>query len=241
MEEKSEALEKLFYKYTHLPIGGKEIVCPYWMNNLEKGIYGPIGGKGTPEQIVQVTVDQARAEGVDLTKLDEQGITLFMKAKMIGVDCSGFAFWMLNELDLEKGGDGVADNIPGSQGKIVKARASVAMLCKDEVSFVIEKVSDVKVGDMIRLRRGKHVSIIAKVSGEDDKITEIEYAHSSCRTQVKGVHIGKIKVVDEQLGLENQNWEELTEEGTSYGKEYRPETGDSIRRLNIWREPTFLQ
>ncbi len=235
MIESSKALDALFYKYTHLPIGGKEIVCPYWMNNLEKGIYGPIGGKGTPEEIVLTTNEYAISEKVDLNKMDGEGIDLFMRACKIGVDCSGFVFWMLNEFDLEKGGNGIADNIPGSVGKVIKARASVAMLCKDNVSFVIKKVSDIKVGDIIRLRRGKHVAIITKILKEGDNLLELEYAHSSCRTAVKGVHTAKIKVVDSLLGIENQNWEELTEEGTSYGKEYYPETGDSVRRLTIWK------
>ena len=62
--ETSKALQDLFYQYTHLHIGGKEIVCPYWMNNLEKGIYGPIGGKGTPREIEEATTKEAEAENV---------------------------------------------------------------------------------------------------------------------------------------------------------------------------------
>lgn len=232
--ETSKALQELFLKYTHLPIGGKEIVCPYWMNNLEKGIFGPIGGKGTPKQIVQITIEQAVAEGVDLEKLDERGIILFMKAKMIGVDCSGFVFWMLNELDLEKGGNGIADDIPGSQGRVVKARASVAMLTSDTVSQTVGKIADYKVGDTIRLRRGKHIAIITKIKRDSEAVVEIEYSHSSDVTKVKGVHAGKIKIVNQSSELEDQEWEETVEEGISYGTEFCPGTGDSIRRLNIW-------
>lgn len=235
MIESSKALDNLLFKYTHLPVGGKEVVCPYWMNNLEKGIYGPIGGKGTPVEIVSTTNEHAISEKVDLNKMDVEAIDLFMRACRIGVDCSGFVFWMLNELDLEKGGNGIADNIPGSTGKVIKARASVAMLCSDNVSRVVEKINEVKIGDMIRLRRGKHIAIITKIKKDSEGVIEIEYSHSSDITRVKGVHAGKIKIINEFSGLGDQEWEETIEEGVSYGTEFCSGVGDSIRRLNIWK------
>ncbi len=65
----SAALDDVFYRYTHLHLGGKEVCCPYWVNSLKKGIFGPYGGKGTPEQIAEATVFEAKRAGVDLAKI----------------------------------------------------------------------------------------------------------------------------------------------------------------------------
>lgn len=234
--DSSKALQDLFYQYTHLPIDGKKIVCPYWMNNLEKGIYGPIGGKGTPEQIADEVIKEAKSENVDLKKMDKESIVLFMKAKKIGIDCSGFVYWMLNSLDLEKKGNGIADDIPGSKGNVVQARANVQMLTDEKVSFPVEKLKDIKVGDMVRLRRGKHVAIILSIKREEGQVREIEYAHSSGGyTKISGVHSAKITIISPNADLKSQNWSELTLEEKSYRESYYPQAGDGVKRLRIWK------
>ena len=235
--ESSAALDKLFYKYTHLPLGGKEIVCPYWMNDLKLEIFGPYGGKGTPEEIVQATEDEAKKANLDLEKMTKEEIIAFMKRKKIGVDCSGFVFWMLDTFDKEKGGNGVADNIPNSVGQFLPSRANVAMLTSEKVICSV-RISEAKVGDMIRLDRGRHVAIVIKVVREMEdigKVREIEYAHSSSRTKIPGVHNAKIKIVDQNKGLEEQLWYELASEGKSYGQVYLLSAiGDGLKRLKSW-------
>ena len=232
--ESSAALDKLFYKYTHLPLGGKEIVCPYWMNDLKLEIFGPYGGKGTPEEIVQATEDEAKKTSLNLEKITKEEIITFMKRKKIGVDCSGFVFWMLDTFDKEKGGNGIADDIPNSIGQFLPSRANVAMLTSEKVSFPMSIV-EAKVGDMIRLDRGRHVAIVMKVVRVKGKVREIEYAHSSSRTKIPGVHNAKIKIVDQNKGLEEQLWYELASEGKSYGQVYLLSAiGDGLKRLKSW-------
>jgi len=232
--ESSAALDKLFYKYTHLPLGGKEIVCPYWMNDLKLEIFGPYGGKGTPEEIVQATEDEAKKTSLNLEKITKEEIITFMKRKKIGVDCSGFVFWMLDTFDKEKGGNGIADDIPNSIGQFLPSRANVAMLTSEKVSFPMNIV-EAKVGDMIRLDRGRHVAIVMKVVRVKGKVREIEYAHSSSRTKIPGVHNAKIKIVDQNKGLEEQLWYELASEGKSYGQVYLLSAiGDGLKRLKSW-------
>lgn len=234
--ETSKALQNLFYQYTHLPIGGKEIVCPYWMNNLEKGIYGPIGGKGTPKQIEDVTAAEAEKEKIDLSKMNAEKIVLFMRMKRIGVDCSGFVFWMLNALDLEKGGNGIGDDIPGNRGKVVEYRANARILTDDKVSFPVNSVSEIKPGDIIRMRRGKHVAVILSIFYEKDKIFKLEYAHSSgnVHTKLSGVHKAEINIIDQDRGLELQEWLEEVNQGKKYNQFLFPQEADGVKRLNIW-------
>lgn len=226
---KSVSLDKLFYQYTHLPIGGKEIVCPYWMNKIKEGILGPYGGKGTPLQIVQATNDEAQKAGFNLQTTSDQEILAFMRQKKIGVDCSGFVFWMLDALDKEKGGNGIADDIPSSKGRFIQARTNAAMLTGEEISVKIDDLSKIKVGDMVRLNGGKHVAIIVRI--EKSKIV---YAHSSAKTKDDGVHLAQI-MIKNKGGLESQEWGERDYRGGSYKDNYYcPEKGDSVRRLKIW-------
>lgn len=226
----SQALQKLFAKYTHLPLGGKEISCPYWRNDLKRGIFGPGGGKGRPEEIVEITEQEAKKENLDLGKMNEEEIISFMEKSRIGIDCSGFVFWMMDVLDKEKGGNGITDDIPGCQGKFL-CRANVKMLTSEEVTLPIEKAKDIKVGDIIRLHGGKHVTMVIQVT----RVREIEYAHSSGLTEVSGVHSGRIIINDPDFGLEKQSWQEKTDKGENYGHKYYLTTlGDGVRRLKIW-------
>lgn len=234
--ETSTSLQEMYYKYTHLKIGGKEVVCPYWMNNLEKGIYGPLGGKGTPGQIEEITRIEAEKEGIDLNKMTNEEIIIFMNLKKIGIDCSGFVFWMLNALDLEKGGNGIGDDIPGSKGKVVEYRASVSMLTSENSIFSIEEINKIKCGDMIRLRRGKHIMIITSIYKDGENIKKIEYAHSSSDkyTKISGVHKNNIEIIDINKNLKDQNWLEETNNENRYGQYMSIENSDGVKRLKIW-------
>ncbi len=233
MIETSKVLQDLFFQYTHLPIGEKEIRCPYWRNRLTLGITGPFGGKGRPEQIIEATRLAAKKAAVNLNQMSGEEILAFMKRKKIGVDCSGFVFWLLDSLDKEKGGPGLAEKFPHFPGTLPQRQASAEKLTGESLSTPI-KVDQVRVGDMIRLDGGKHIAIVIKIEKELGKVKEIEYVHSSERTTIAGVHSGKIKVIDSQKKLEEQEWEETLPDGTSYGREFcREERGDGLKRLKI--------
>lgn len=232
--ESSKALSDLFFSYTHLPIGGKKIPCPYWMNKIKEGIIGPYGGKGTPEQIVETVEYEAKKDNFDLNLATDSEILAFMKNKKIGVDCSGFVFWMLNALDLEKGGDGIVNDIPGSVGKFVAARANVSMLVDEKVAIPVG-LNEIKIGDMIQLGGRKHIAIVTKLFKEAYKLKEVEYSHSSSQTQNSVVHSALVKIANPKFDLKRQEWEEKTKTGKNYGQSYfKEELGDGLKRLRIW-------
>lgn len=236
IKKTSEALDKIFYSYTHLSLGGKTVGAPYWMNKLKTGIFGPYGGKGRPEDLVKTTKEAAKKGGLALENMSAEEILSLMKRKKIGVDCSGFVFWMLDGLDKEKGGNGIADDIPGSSGKFQASRADVKMLTDEKVSLTLNKVKDIVPGDMIRLRGGKHLAVVISITtNENGKLKEIEYAHSSCLSKEKGVHLQKIKVLDEDKNIGEQDWPEKTSKKGNYKNAYfMPEKGDGVKRLKIW-------
>lgn len=239
MTYKSPAIENLLSQYLHSNIGGKVIRCPYWEDKIDKKIYGPFGGKGKPGQIIQVTIELAQKQNFDFQKSTPIEIEDFMKKNRIGVDCSGLAYWLLDALDREKGGNGLEDDILGVKGKFL-TRASVEMLTNDEISTPIKTISEVVIGDMIRLRAGKHMAIVIRIKRAEGKIKELIYAHSSKLTETRGVHVDRILVKDPQKGLADQTWMEKTSRGENYGQKYfHSEEGDGIRRLKVPTQTTF--
>lgn len=234
MMTSSKAMDNLLYRYTHLLLGGKQIRAVYWMDKIKKKIWGPYGGKGSPEELAEAANKIAKEKGINLTKLKRRQIRLFLKKSLIGMDCSGLAFNLLDALDKEKGGNGLVDDIPGARGRFL-VRASVAMLTNNEVSVPVKKISDLRIGDMIRLSAGKHLAVVTQIKKEDKEIREIVYVHSSSGTAIDGVHTAKILVLNENLGLEKQRWLETAKNGENYGQKFfHPEKGDGIRRLKIW-------
>ncbi len=236
--ETTKSLQDLFFSYTHLLIGGKEVVCPYWIDSLKKLKHGPGGGKASPQEIIVHTNSKAKESDIDLNKQSEHEIVLFMKKNRIGVDCSGFAFWMLNALDLEKGGNGIADDIPNSRGKIIKIRASTKMLTDEGISFFVQKINEIKPGDMIRLKGGHHLAVVLEIEKDKDGNTEkIIYTHSSSCffTIISGVHKESIIIKDSEKGIQEQDWQEQTPDKSNYALQLHPQDGDGIKRLKIWK------
>lgn len=233
----TKSLEDIFYQYTHLLFGKKEIACPYWIDNLKKLKHGPGGGKATPSEIINLTKKKALENNINLEQLSEKEIVSFMKKNRIGIDCSGFAFWLLNELDLEKGGNGIADDIPESKGRFIKFRASTTMLTDPLVSNPVEKVSDIMPGDMIRMRKGHHLLVVFQVEKNSQNNPEkIVYVHSSSPlfTSISGVHQQSILITDPKKSLKDQNWLETTPDNSNYANQLFPQEKDGVCRLKIW-------
>ncbi len=251
-------LYQLANEYINFEIEGKKVRIPYAI--VEKAIdkYG-IGkitntsttsrfenyaGKGTPKQIRKTLITKAEKEKFNLTTTTSDQLYKFMESHGIGIDCSGFVYNVLDgylRKEKNKSLDSLILRFPGLLGKVEHfllqknrvRRCNAETLTNDLNTLKIEKVKDMRPGDMIRLNhsdwRGKHIAIIVEVT--NDLIT---YAMSSVYTKTKGCHFGKIKVVDSNKGLESQKWEEITKDGKNYGKDaFDPTRGDhkdSVRR-----------
>lgn len=236
--ETSQALQKVYLDYFNLTLGNRKIPCPYWINNPKRLKFGPGGGKSLPEEIVILAQQKAIQDKVDLAKLSEKEIINFLKKNHLGIDCSGFAFWLLDALDQEKGGNGIIDDIPNVEGKIIKVRASVKMLTDSQVAYPIKSLNEIKPGDMIRLRAGHHLLIVLQTQKDQNKnLKKIIYVHSSSSvfTKTSGVHQQEILITNPNKPIEDQNWLEQTVNGLSYAKELLRSEGDGIFRLKIWQ------
>ena len=223
----------LLNKYLQLPFRTTKIACPYWVNDLGKGIRGPFSGKGTPRQIVSASYKKAKKFKIDLDGLNRRELKKFMEDNRIGLDCSGFVFHLLNMFDKEKGGNGISNKYLKNT-KIPSWRASwkinAEKLSSGEFTRKI-RMKDAMPGDIIRLLAGKHIAFFVEVGKNS-----ITYAHCSNYTKIQGCHLGKILIKDWKKNLEYQDWTELTGDESQYKDiTYFPNLGDSIMRLK-WLE-----
>lgn len=235
MVEKSKVLEKLYYEYTHLPLGGKLVRCPYWSNRQRILLSGPFKGKGMPNQITGATLRAADKLKIDLQKLSSGGIRKFMEHHRIGIDCSGFVYHMANALDKERGGGGIIEKVEGVLGNGPR-RVNAFCLTNEKNSQTVKRIKDVRVGDFIRFRDGKHIAIVLRVKRDKKEVPrEIVYAHSGRVSGITGVHTGKIFITDPVADIGEQKWLEKNRKGYEYKKTaYLHLKGDGIKRLNVW-------
>lgn len=213
-----KSLDEFLSSYFSLEIvAGKKVRIPYWRNRLKlKGlrrIQGPFGGKGTPTEIKKATLEKARKASLDLKNLSSAEISRFMKQKKIGLDCSGFAFQVLNFLfpGFWKG----LKKAPGKSSNPVRRFNAWALTSKENTSAV-RKVKNLRVGDLVAMSwKGKvdHVLVVVDVSEK-----EIVYAHSSEKTKITGPHLGKIKIIDGDKGIDKQIWLEKNIDGVPLSK-----------------------
>jgi hypothetical protein len=254
-------MNNLFYKladeYIHFEIAGKTINVPYSISTEgEKRAIGELssagvtgrfanyGGKGTPKQIRELVLKTAKKENFNLHKAKPEEIIQFMISQGIGVDCSGFVYYILDQYlkkEKHKSLNTLILRYPGLVGKIERfllqnnrvRRSSAATLTNDLNTVKIEKAKDIKPGDLIRLThsdwKGKHIIVIIAI---DDKF--ITYAMTSQYTKIQGARFGKIRIKDRNKGLEAQEWLEETKKGENYGKDaFDPKRGDCVRRLRF--------
>ncbi|OGC52186.1 hypothetical protein A2982_01730 [candidate division WWE3 bacterium RIFCSPLOWO2_01_FULL_39_13] len=108
--------------YLELNVYGKQVVTPYYINNIqpefielmrESGIneelakkvsekyknklvpYGWYRGKGTPEQLSRSAETLSDRVGLSLKNATKNGVGEFMKLYGLGIDCSGFVYNLL--------------------------------------------------------------------------------------------------------------------------------------------------
>jgi len=97
METLSENTLAVIEKYLHLPLG---IGCqtPYF-NNRRKRVRGGLRalvGKGTPEEISEEAEILSVKDRVSIKNMSEKTLKEFLVDENLGIDCSGFAYHILD-------------------------------------------------------------------------------------------------------------------------------------------------
>ncbi len=239
--------------YQAIGIGNTTVRCPYF-NNKKTNIRGALRvliGKGSPDDIEEEALLIALREKIDLRQLDAVQAKRFLVDHSIGVDCSAFAYYMLEaevaaqkKKPLKK-----ILHFPFARGlrRIIAAcrpveNVNVKTLAHPKNSVDIS-FSHAQVGDMIcMIGTGKdhtldHVLIITEVETQGDSVVRIAYAHSlNWSTDGKydtGIRLGEIQIHNANAGLQEQTWQESNKTDTENETLFRAKTAThlSIRRL----------
>lgn len=226
---------------------------PYY-NNKRKAIKGfrAETGKGSPGEILDLIKEISIKEKLDIGNLNNDDFKKFLVEADIGIDCSGFAYYLLNE-ESKAIGKGPLDKhlkFPyqnGLVGKIVAKikpieHTDVATFTHQRNSRVIN-LNETKVGDFISIivkednvenpiKERNHILFIHQIEYQNWKPITIHYSHSIAWPEDglygHGVRQSKIEILDLEKKIAEQRW---LESNFIKDNKYNIE----IRRLN-WFE-----
>ncbi|MBP9759025.1 hypothetical protein KBD45_04990 [Candidatus Dojkabacteria bacterium] len=216
-----ELLQKEIDKYSHLNIGGKEIVCPYFINSkLSSGSLRVMAGKGEAEEIELEVNIWAKVKGFDLENSSVEDIRKFMLKMHIGIDCSGFIANVLdNYLKIEYGKHLISylkfsDN--SLMQKLRRFFRPIENISANTLTSVlncekVDKLNDIKPGDLIR-SKGKqdnahHLALIVEVESEEGRVRRLKFVNSiSGDFENNGIKYGNVNITNVDGELKDQNW-----------------------------------
>lgn len=222
-ESLPQPVKETIRSYFELPLGGKKVKCPYFMNlRKERAGLRVMVGKGSAEEIVHEVKVWAQLKGIDLNGISEQQIREFMIKKGIGIDCSGFAVYVLDTWTKMIGKGHIWKRLKYSKNSpIARFRRllrpveniSANLLTSELNCEKVTDLNDVRPGDMIRAKgkqeNAHHVAIITDVFTDETTghVKKFIYVHSHRFYGTEnGVRIGEIEITEPAKTLKDQKW-----------------------------------
>ncbi len=224
---------KVISGYLHLPIPGHSVVCPYFNNKRNKVRAGlrVLLGKGSVDDICKEIELITLREKIDLRKMSDEDLSKLMVEKNIGIDCSGFAYYVLDQ-ELKESGNGSlrkALYFPFAKNPIRKLltflrpveNTNVKTLSHEKNAREISLL-EIMPGDMIVVLSGNkfsnpdHIMLVHEVEIEGSNLKTIRYTHSfrwpTDGQYFHGVRQGNIEIIDRKNRILQQKW---TEQGVT--------------------------
>jgi hypothetical protein len=249
MNQIKDLLLEATVEYLGLDFGHARVGTPYFINSLgmlfarqlkvsigdeafqkyladyraNKFCLFPYGGKGTPTQIVEATKKINVELETDISKMSPSSIDSFMRMNGIGVDCSGFAYNIINHAieTLSKGSDQYENHLQGLERRGVY-RAGVRILSNHDNANPIMDWNSLEPGDLIvstdRLDN-YHVRVVLDFNSE---LGLLSYADSNIGRNPDGVKITITHIP------ENMNPTEF------FKRESKNLTSCTLHRPNAW-------
>lgn len=247
---------ELIHQYTDFSTGNVRISIPYF-NNRRSGIRHGLRvllGKGTPKDIYDEVTLVALREKIKLPELDASAFKKLLVDANIGIDCSGFAFHILNLESVTRKLGSMRSHlhfplVSNMIGRIIVRyfrtveNAGVATFAHDTNSHHIELV-DIAPGDIITMlnapsadRIANHILVIHQVEYQNDTPTTLHYSHSiawpSDGEYGHGVRQGSITITDLTKPITEQVWTEASDtRASNYTLERARASTTDTRRLN---------
>lgn len=241
-------------QYQNFKIGNAICSVPYY-NNRTNALRGALRveiGKGSPKDIydeVQQILIKNKLEEKDLISEELKRILV---DNNIGLDCSAFAYYILNEESISIGKGSIDKHLsfPYSKGILGKIKCKIRPIENTDVKTFthnsnskIVKLSEIKSGDIITMTGGPdsndrdHILIINRIEYQNFIPSTIHYVHAvAWPTDGKyghGIHEGTIGIINTEKGILEQIWIENNkrgEENYTYTRAQKSLT--EARRLN---------
>lgn len=204
-------------------------------------------GKGNPKEISEEVETIARLNKINTKDLSIEDKRRLMVENNIGIDCSGFAYYVLNEEGQSRGKGDIGSHLHFVKfsnpirrliAKIRPIENSDVITFADNNNSKLISLREVQAGDMVTMIGNRnHILIVESIEYEDSLPKIIHYVHAiSWPTDGEyghGIHRGKIVIVDHGKSLIEQNWIELDKTGPENYTFYRAkESQTELRRLN---------
>lgn len=199
--------------YLHITVDGVQTACPYHINPGIRSTNRALLGKGSPEEIEALALKYLNQ--YDMYTSSSEVLRSYLLACGIGIDCSGFTSWVLNEITKEILGGPIWQYLtfPGVRRRMVSKlrpieNISANLLTGHTNSIPVTDLTTVRPADLIRAASWHHVVLITEV-GRNAKGDAMYfcYAQSSCMYGVEsGARTGYAVITKPQGSLLDKDW-----------------------------------
>jgi hypothetical protein len=216
-------------QYLHFKAGQAVCSVPYF-NNKTVGARGALSvyvGKGSPKEIFDEVQSLAVKNHIDMGALTDESSKKLLVDNNIGIDCSGFSYYILNAESEELGKNSLGKHLKfihahGIFGRFLSAlnpvkNTDVETLADDKNSHIVS-LKDLRPGDMITMTKSQevinrnHILVIHQVEYQNFIPIKIHYSHVIAYPEDgiygTGVKQGIIEIMKPEAGLLEQNWNE---------------------------------
>lgn len=214
IERLAEGAETMTDAYLHLSIDGAVTACPYHINPGIRATNRALLGKGSPKEIEQLARKYFNRYDMHPNGSSDT-LRAYLLACGIGVDCSGFTSWVLNEVTKERLGGPIWEYLrfPGLRRRVVSKlrpieNISANVLTEHTNSVPVSALTTVRPADLIRAASWHHVVLITEVGrNKAGEAIYFQYAQSSCMYGMEsGVRTGHVVITNPHGSLLDQAW-----------------------------------
>ncbi len=204
--------------YFHLRIGNKEVPAPYFINDSMRFHWKRVlSGKGKAAEIEQETEQKAKDKNFNLEKVSPKEIRDFMSRRSLGIDCSGFVTWVLDELVRIKLNTHIWNVIKfdneGTMRAVIQVirpveNMGVKTYADPKNTVEIKSLKKIQPGDLIITEKNNHILLISKI-GFDTNKTPVYFEYVNSKINV-GVKKDVVFMNNTNDSLVNQTWVDLS-------------------------------
>ena len=219
-------------QYVNFRVANAVCSVPYYNNKTvrARAAFRTFIGKGSPKDIyyeVQAILVKDRAHAASLTN---DSLKRLLVDNNLGIECSGFAYYVLNAESESRGKGQIDKHITfAERGLFGKLRSAIRPVENCDVSTfahdknsVLVSLKEVLPGDMIimigQTDERDHIMVIHQVEYQNFVPTKIHYSHSIAYPEDgiydTGVRRGMIEVSDPNKPLTEARWTENGKEGS---------------------------